>query len=60
MIPKSVKGIPSDILNPAKSWKGVESYDSTVKKLAGLFASHFEEYKDIAGPEVFKGAPVVK
>ena len=46
-VPKACVGVPSEILNPAKTWTGTkESYDSTLKKLATLFCANFEQFKE--------------
>jgi phosphoenolpyruvate carboxykinase (ATP) len=59
-IPKTVTGVPADVLNPAKSWLGTqESYVETVQKLAKLFVSNFQPYAEKALPEVLKAGPQI-
>ena len=59
-IPKSVTGVPSEILNPAKTWTGTEaSYHATLGKLANLFAENFKTYADKASAEVLAAGPKV-
>jgi ATP-dependent phosphoenolpyruvate carboxykinase len=57
-IPKHVTGVPSDILNPSKTWLGTqESYTATLVKLATLFNQNFEEYAKEASPGILAVAP---
>ncbi|RLV90883.1 Phosphoenolpyruvate carboxykinase ATP [Spathaspora sp. JA1] len=59
-IPKAIKGVPSEILNPAKSWtKGADSFNAEIAKLAGKFVENFKTYADGATEEVKAAAPVV-
>jgi len=59
-IPKTVPGVPSELLNPAKSWtKGRDQFLVEVKKLGKLFQENFETYKAGALPEVIAAGPVV-
>ncbi|TPX65666.1 phosphoenolpyruvate carboxykinase (ATP) [Spizellomyces sp. 'palustris'] len=59
-IPKAVTGVPSEILNPAKTWSGTqESYSTTLQKLANLFNSNFKTYADKAAPEVIAAGPQI-
>lgn len=58
LVPKSVPGVPSDILNPAKSWtQGPENFKAEVTKLGQLFAENFETYKSGATEEVIAAGP---
>jgi phosphoenolpyruvate carboxykinase (ATP) len=52
-----VPGVPSDILHPRDSWADKSAYDSTAKKLAGLFNKNFETYAAGASAEVKAAAP---
>lgn len=57
-IPKTCPGVPSEILNPAKTWTGTkESYDATTKKLARLFTENFDNFRDKATPEILAAGP---
>ncbi|KND03954.1 phosphoenolpyruvate carboxykinase [ATP] [Spizellomyces punctatus DAOM BR117] len=59
-IPKAVTGVPSEILNPAKTWSGTqESYATTLNKLANLFNANFKTYADKAAPEVIAAGPQI-
>ncbi|KAI9005904.1 ATP-utilizing phosphoenolpyruvate carboxykinase [Gaertneriomyces semiglobifer] len=57
-IPKAVTGVPSEILNPARTWQGTpESYSQTRDKLAKLFTDNFKTYADKASAEVLGAGP---
>lgn len=59
-IPKTISGVPAEILHPSKTWLGTqESYTSTVKKLATLFNENFKTYADAAAPEVLSAGPKI-
>lgn len=58
--PKTLPGVPSEILNPRNSWVDKHEYDVTARKLAQLFMEHFKNFTDteagknlekIAGPQ---------
>jgi phosphoenolpyruvate carboxykinase (ATP) len=48
-MPKSCPGVPSEILNPRKTWKDKEAYDKTDLKLRDMFRESFAEkgFKDL-------------
>jgi len=50
--------VPDDILIPRNTWKDPAKYDETARKLAGLFKKNFEQYADVASPEVRAAGPV--
>ncbi|KAG0324910.1 Protein kinase C-like 1, partial [Podila horticola] len=57
-IPKEVKGVPAEVLNPRKAWQGsAEEYDATVHKLATLFQENFTKYQDQASADVIAAGP---
>ncbi|TPX33637.1 phosphoenolpyruvate carboxykinase (ATP) [Synchytrium microbalum] len=60
-IPKGgVKNVPDSILNPASAWSSKAAFDSEVKKLAHLFTSNFEKFKDGKGAAALvKAGPVL-
>jgi len=52
-VPTSVTGVPSDILNPRKSWRTEEAdFNVEVTKLAKLFLENFKKYEDEATPDI--------
>ena len=54
-VPKAVEGVPSEVLDPKKTWKDQAKFDVTAKKLASLFKKNFEKYEDQAS-EAIRGA----
>jgi len=47
-IPKTVDGVPGDILHPRKTWKDGERYDGSLRKLGGMFIENFASFTDNA------------
>jgi phosphoenolpyruvate carboxykinase (ATP) len=43
-IPKSVPGVPSDLLKPRNSWKDAAAYDKMAADLAARFEKNFEQF----------------
>ncbi|TPX45886.1 phosphoenolpyruvate carboxykinase (ATP) [Chytriomyces confervae] len=59
-IPKTCTGVPSEVLNPSKSWMGTaDSYTATTEKLAKLFIKNFAAYADKADHAVLQAGPSV-
>ncbi|KAK9477741.1 ATP-utilizing phosphoenolpyruvate carboxykinase [Lipomyces japonicus] len=57
-VPKSCPNVPSQILNPAKSWvDGPVEFATEVSKLGTLFAKNFDKYKAGATVEVIAAGP---
>lgn len=57
-VPKTVPGVPSEILNPLNAWSdGADSFNKEVKSLAGKFAQNFTKYADQATSEVKAAGP---
>ena len=54
-VPTSCTGVPSELLNPKKSWtEGEENFKEEVNKLGTLFVENFKKYQDEATEEVIK------
>ena len=45
-IPKSIRNIPTDILDPRMSWSDKNAYDQEAIKLSNLFKENFKQYGD--------------
>lgn len=43
-IPKSVPGIPAEVLNPREAWADKAAYDRTAKELVSRFETNFETF----------------
>jgi phosphoenolpyruvate carboxykinase (ATP) len=56
-VPKSITGVPSEILMPRNAWAIGEAYDAQVVKLAHLFKSNLNEFVDRCTPEVLAAGP---
>jgi phosphoenolpyruvate carboxykinase (ATP) len=47
-IPTEVPGVPSEVLNPRKTWKDAASYDAQARKLADMFRKNFEKFGSVS------------
>jgi phosphoenolpyruvate carboxykinase (ATP) len=58
-VPKSVPGVPSEVLIPRETWDSSEAYDEAAAKLARLFAENFRKYEDQSSDEIRAAGPDV-
>lgn len=56
-VPVECPGVPKEILMPKNTWKDKEAYDTTARKLAGLFRENFSQYENSVDAEVRKAGP---
>jgi len=59
MVPTSVPGVPSEVLDPRNAWSDKDAYDAKARQLAAMFKSNFEQFKDGASAEILSGGPKV-
>ena len=56
-IPKAVSGVPTEILDPAKSWTNKADFDHNLVALAKSFKKNFEKYKNEKSDRLLAGGP---
>jgi phosphoenolpyruvate carboxykinase (ATP) len=56
-VPVGVPGVDSSILNPRQTWADKAEYDSTAKKLVGLFIDNFAKFETHVDQSVKEAAP---
>ena len=56
-VPTECPNVPNDILMPRETWDDPQAYDEKAEHLVGLFNEHFEDYKDMAAPEIVAAGP---
>lgn len=55
--PQTCPNVPSEILNPRKTWADTEAYDKKAVELAQLFVNNFAKYADQASEAILSAAP---
>jgi phosphoenolpyruvate carboxykinase (ATP) len=58
-VPKSVPGVPADVMIPRDTWADPAAYDAQARKLAEMFAKNFEQFVDEAAEPVRRAGPKV-
>ncbi|WP_051620594.1 phosphoenolpyruvate carboxykinase (ATP) [Paenibacillus sp. UNC451MF] len=53
-VPDQVEGVPSQVLQPRKTWENPAAYDVNARELAGRFIRNFEKFADVS--EVIRNA----
>ena len=60
-VPKSMEGVPDQILDPRNTWEDQAAYDETVKGLAAKFQENFVKYQDNVPHDVLRlGGPTLE
>ncbi len=59
MVPESVPGVDTAILNPRGTWADQEAYDVQARKLVGMFTDNFAQFEAHVGDDVRGAAPLV-
>jgi len=57
-MPKEISGVPSEVLNPRKTWANGEEYDKKAKELSNLFQENFEKFGNVSKDIAIKGGPI--
>ena len=56
-VPKSVPGVPSEVLDPRSTWSDKAAYEEKARELARKFRDNFEKFANTATPEILAAAP---
>ncbi len=57
-VPVSCPDVPSEVLDPRKTWPDAAAYDRKARELAALFEKNFKENAADAAPEIRQAGPV--
>ena len=58
-MPVACPNVPSELLNPRKSWEDASAYDTKANYLASIFIKNFSKFADKANDEIMNAAPKV-
>lgn len=56
-VPKGVTGVPTEILDPSKSWKDKAAFRTAIDELADKFNKNFEKYAAKVPKDILAAAP---
>mgnify|MGYP002641065588 FL=1 len=59
-VPKTGKGVPEKVLDPAQTWPSKEAYAEKYEQLARLFIENFKKFMEGMPPEILKAGPKLK
>jgi phosphoenolpyruvate carboxykinase (ATP) len=56
-IPKSLEGVPQEVLNPNLAWSDKDAFTNQINSLAGMFGTAMTKYSDSMTPATRAAAP---
>jgi phosphoenolpyruvate carboxykinase (ATP) len=56
-VPRSVPGVPAEVLHPRNTWKSGADYDAQARKLAQMFIDNFKTFETDAAGDVSAAGP---
>ncbi len=59
LVPETVPGVPSKILNPKNTWNDPEAYEQQARELAKRFVENFQKFTT-ASPEIVQAGPKIQ
>jgi phosphoenolpyruvate carboxykinase (ATP) len=57
-VPVAVPDVPTEVLDPRKTWKSQAAYDRKARELANMFGANFDENASDAPAEIRNAGPV--
>lgn len=58
MVPQTVPGVDSAILEPRTTWDNPQAYDDQARKLVGMFTDNFARFEAHVDSDVLDAAPL--
>ena len=58
-LPSTCEGVPSEILNPKRTWQDGVQFDAVANKLALMFQENFKQFSSGCSDAVLDSAPRV-
>jgi phosphoenolpyruvate carboxykinase (ATP) len=58
-IPAAVPEVPSNLLDPRRTWSDPAAYDAQARKLAAMFRENFEQFRAQVPAAVTEAGPLV-
>jgi len=56
-IPQTCPDVPSEALQPRRTWRDPQAYDVQARKLAGMFTANFKQFANDVSPDVRAAGP---
>ena len=56
-MPTAIEGVPSEVLDPRKTWQDGAAYDAQAKKLAEMFRDNITKFGDAVTPAILGAGP---
>ena len=56
-LPSAVDGVPSDVLDPRRTWADGAAYDAQASKLAGMFRDNITKFGAAVSPAILGAGP---
>ena len=58
-IPRSIEGVPNELLDPRGTWQDAAAFDAQAAELARMFVKNFKQFADGVSDEIQAAAPKV-
>jgi phosphoenolpyruvate carboxykinase (ATP) len=59
MVPTSIDGIDSQILNPRNTWVDPKAYDTQANKLINMFIENFKKFEADVDEDIKSAGPII-
>jgi phosphoenolpyruvate carboxykinase (ATP) len=59
-VPTALPGVPTELLDPVKTWADKAEFDKTARALVGMFQKNFAKFESHVDADVRAAAPDVK